>query len=512
VAAAAPAQYRNPTVGRELSLQIPGMHRAPVQRRLVYRRVSGQVLRMDVYRPRGSRRRVLPAVIVGGPPRFRAGRTSGHKVGWSQAIAASGLVAVTFDHRSDGYGVTMGAPSTDVAAALAYVRAHARRLGIDAARVCTLGFSMGTAPWHLWAAMKRPDPSVRCNVSFYGPLDLTQPDLTISRRLAEEYSALTFLRRDGARIAPMLVAKAGRETNPGFNEAIDRFVGEAARVGAPVRLVTHATGGHAFDLAPRDARSRAIIREALAFLCGHLAARAPAAVTAKRPKPLQVRHRCVTAAERRRAVRFTASDATRLIGVMFGAGPRTVVLAHQGGGAAANLCSWVSYARRLAAAGYRVLAFDHRRFGSSGSARRAAMFYRVDLDVVAAVREFRRRGAQSVVVGGASLGGAAAVAAAASIQPPVQGVISFAAPRFYRTVNAIAAARRLAVPALFVSAVEDEPFATDARALYAAAPSADKRLELFPGFEHGAPVLRDPAARALVDAWIATHSAPASSR
>lgn len=362
VAGGAPSDYRNPTAGRELSLQIPGMHRANVRRGLVHRRVARQALRMDVCRPRGAGGRLLPAVLVGGPPAFRA--------------------------------------------------------------------------------MKRPDPSVRCNVSFYGPLDLSQPDLPISRRFAAECSAITYLRRDRARIAPML----------------------------------------------------------------RLAVRSTAAASARRPKPLRLGHRCVTPAERRRVVRFSAADATRLIGVLFGAGPRAVVLAHQGGPTPPNLCSWVPYARQLAAAGYRVLASDHRRFGSSGSPRREAYFTRVDLDVLAAVRELRRRGATSVVLAGASLGGSAVIGAGASARPPVQGVVSFAAPRLFGRVNALAAARRLSVPVLFVSAVEDEPFAGDARLMYDASPSTDKRIAIFPGAVHGAPMLRDPAVRAVVDGWLAAHS------
>ena len=113
-------------------------------------------------------------------------------------------------------------------------------------------------------------------------------------------------------------------------------------------------------------------------------------------------------------VRFRAADRVRLIGVMVGRGPRGVVLAHQGGGAPPNLCSWMPYARQLARAGFRVLAFDHRNSGSSARVGSPTRAWRVDLDVRGAVAELRRRGATSVVLGGASLGGTAVLAAAAS--------------------------------------------------------------------------------------------------
>ena len=57
--------YRNPTPGKAVVLQKPGMHRAKVRRNVVYQ--HSPRLRMDVYRPRGARGR-LPAVLLGGPP------------------------------------------------------------------------------------------------------------------------------------------------------------------------------------------------------------------------------------------------------------------------------------------------------------------------------------------------------------------------------------------------------------------------------------------------------------
>jgi alpha-beta hydrolase superfamily lysophospholipase len=224
------------------------------------------------------------------------------------------------------------------------------------------------------------------------------------------------------------------------------------------------------------------------------------------PRPLQLKERCVSRAERRRVVRFTAADRVRLIGVEFGRGPNALVLAHQGGGAAGpTLCSWVPYARSLARAGFRVLAFDHRGYGSSSKPSRPPVLFRIDEDVVAAVRTIRRRGATRIVVGGASLGGAAVVGAAARIQPAVQGVFTLGSPQAFGAVDAVAAARTLQVPALFTAAVDDDPFNDDARALFDACASIDKRLELFPGSRHGSPTLRDPRAKALVDAWVAAH-------
>ena len=271
VAVPAADGYRNPTAGKALVLQISGMHRAKVKRNVVYQR--SPKLRMDIYRPRRSRGR-LPAVLLGGPP--GSGRTSGQKVGWAQLIAASGLSAVAFDIRSDGRLRSPRNPALDVQSAIAYVRSHSKRLGIDPNRLCTLGFS---APWHLWATMRDPRSWLRCNVVYYEPLDFQSP------ALGDEFSALTYLRRSPGSIPPMLVLKAGRDANAGINESIDRFQAAATELHADVRVVTDQEAAHGFDIGSRTARARAIVKQTLRFLKARLA------------PPLPVTESCATKAE-----------------------------------------------------------------------------------------------------------------------------------------------------------------------------------------------------------------------
>jgi dienelactone hydrolase len=235
--AAVAADYRNPTVGRELALQIPGMHRAVVKRDVVYARAGGRALKLDVYRPRRARpgQRLAAVVLVHGATADPSPKDWGVYVGWGQLLAASGLAGIPFNHRGR---------SADVRAALAHVRRQPARLGIDRRRICVASFSAGV-PVGLGVALR--DRSIKCALVFYGP---PEPSL---------------LRTNSP---PIFVAKAGLDS-ASINDAIDSLQRRAREIGANVQVVTHATGVHGFDVRNHDARSREILREALAFVRAH---------------------------------------------------------------------------------------------------------------------------------------------------------------------------------------------------------------------------------------------------
>jgi acetyl esterase/lipase len=242
VPAALAADYRNPTAGKAVALQLPGMHLAKVRRNLVYK----PGLRLDVYRPRSSTRRLPAVLFVHGRTGQQSPKDWGQYVGWAQLAAASGLVGVTFNHLDD---------PADVAAAIRYVRANGARLGIDGTRLCVVGYSAGVHP-ALLLALKETQGRLRCAVGYYGSLDADLPQLSPREHL-----------RAGS--LPILLAKAGNDV-AWVNSSIDGFVAKARSVEAPVELVVHATGPHVFDVAKPDARTRAIMRRTLAFLRGHL--------------------------------------------------------------------------------------------------------------------------------------------------------------------------------------------------------------------------------------------------
>jgi pimeloyl-ACP methyl ester carboxylesterase len=229
------------------------------------------------------------------------------------------------------------------------------------------------------------------------------------------------------------------------------------------------------------------------------AARGGDVPAAGKPQPLKLRETCVKRSDRATVVRFRSSDGVRLLGVVLGRGRAAVVLTHESRG---WICSWLPYGRTLARRGFRVLVLDARGNGSSSASRSPSRRFRFDLDIAAAVRELRRRGAHSVVLAGGSLGAMGSLVVGASLRPPVDGVVAVSPGTSFRGVEAEAAVRRLAVPVLYVVASEDAGFPDAARTLYEATATEDKRLLVVPGIGHGNEVLAISQAQEAVDRFI----------
>lgn len=194
-----------------------------------------------------------------------------------------------------------------------------------------------------------------------------------------------------------------------------------------------------------------------------------------------------------------AADGTRLVGHRFGSGRTAVVLAHQSDG---TLCQWVPYAKHLASRGYTAVVFDFRNAGGSQSVPWTAT-RRLGGDIAAAVRAARAGGATRVFLVGASLGGSAAISAGANVRPEVAGVVSVSGSA--DLADALVAAKRLRVPALYLAAKGDRDFAADVPRLSRATRSPHQAVVL-PGFEHGVQLVAASArARTLIETFLRTH-------
>jgi pimeloyl-ACP methyl ester carboxylesterase len=173
----------------------------------------------------------------------------------------------------------------------------------------------------------------------------------------------------------------------------------------------------------------------------------------------------------------------RLAALSTGTGHVAVILAHQVSG---SLCQWWPYGRSLAAAGFRVVAFD---FDGCGASPPGDGDY--PGEVAAAARWARHAGAHRVVLMGGSMGGTAVMVAAAHLGASVAGVIDLSGPARFAGMDSLTAARRVHVPVLFGYGVKDAAFAADIRRVRAAAATRDKSLVTVSDETHGA-ALVDP--------------------
>jgi len=250
---------------------VAGMDAVVSRRDLVYKTGDGEPLRMDVYSPPGPSR-PRPAVILvhGGPIPRTGAKNMGVFVSYGELLAASGFVAVSFDHRFLS-AARLPDAGADVADLVAHVRANAASLGIDPERLALWAFS-GGGPF-LSAPLRERAGWLRAVVAYYAVLDLQQPapgpDSGLTRELRVAYSPVAALGTDAKAAPPILVARAGLD-HPWLNDGIDRFVAAAVAQGATLDLMTHPQGRHGFDILDDDARSRAIIRRTVEFLRAEL--------------------------------------------------------------------------------------------------------------------------------------------------------------------------------------------------------------------------------------------------
>ena len=263
----------------EVVYRVPGMADVVPRREVPYAAPGGETLTMDIYPPpgvpAGSRR---PAVLMihGGPiPRVGA-KNMGVFTSYGRLLAASGFVAVTFNHRFLGAERLLDAAS-DVRSAAAYAVENAKDLGIDPERIAVWAFSGGGPLLSL--AFTGALPPVRALVAFYAALDLREKppggSLALTDENRRDFSPAHHVMALAGKVPPLLVARAGLDM-PFLNAGIDRFVQAALAANACVDVLNHPTGRHGFDILDDDARSREIIARTLEFLRVRLAGDAPA--------------------------------------------------------------------------------------------------------------------------------------------------------------------------------------------------------------------------------------------
>lgn len=188
------------------------------------------------------------------------------------------------------------------------------------------------------------------------------------------------------------------------------------------------------------------------------------------------------------AVQFITEDGILLCGYVLGNGSQGITLGHANGWTAA---SWLSFAEKLVDKGYQVIIWTYRNNEPSGSASGEAA-YRLDLDVLAAVKVLRERGATEILSMGASVGGTSTAVAAPNI-PELVGLGILSSPRNFGSINALEAVRKIDVPAFFAVSSKDFTgnYYDEVSALYESCSSTQKQFHVIDSPEHGTDMLSE---------------------
>jgi dienelactone hydrolase len=262
-------QDRNEMLKKRIVYAIPGMEQCRVVQNQVYKTVDERDLLLDVYYPTdmrdGEHRPAVVFVHGSGPEELiKHIKDSGQYVSWGQLVAASGFIAVVFNHRSTGVHVSQKDVGDDVDDLVRYVREHAEALQIDKERLAIWSCSAGV-PLGARAALREAPAFVKCFVAYYGPLELQSPIIPGAKFTRDEFSATTYLEGSAESLAPLLIVKAGLD-HPSLNASIDIFLQKASAKNVTLDFLTHPRGHHAFDVLDDVARSHEIIQRTLEFM------------------------------------------------------------------------------------------------------------------------------------------------------------------------------------------------------------------------------------------------------
>ncbi len=252
------------------------MDEIEVVRNRPYKRIDDRELKFDVYRPpQSDPTRNLPVVVFvhgeGSPEVIENSKDWGQYDGWGRIIAASGMMAVTFNRRSSHFFSRLSDSAADVDNLLDHVLDPSKKLGADSEQLAIWTCS-GGAPFGIRAGLER---GVRCIAAYYGRMSLKPIRDGIEGEmrdgLLDEFSSVVHLSSmPPGSVPPIFIAKAELDDLVGVNESIDEAFEVASARNLPVTLTTHALGEHGMDVRNDDDRMREIIAETLRFFRRHL--------------------------------------------------------------------------------------------------------------------------------------------------------------------------------------------------------------------------------------------------
>lgn len=262
----------HPFAAKRLVYQVPGMKDVIKRPGIVYHSEAGSDLTLDLFLPphAGSEGKLPLVILISGYPDPAIKKYYGVNQkdlglfsSWAELIAASGMIAVTYESERS-------AAETDHL--IRFLRKNADAYGIDPGRMAVFGCSANTLTAQ--SLMQESGAGIKCAV-FYYPI-LATPDGKTNDIIAASAKRYGFYWTDLKKIGripmeiPLFIVSVGKESHPEVKSTTDHFVREAMSLGIPLTFVHYAEGQHDFDVLDDTPESRAVIRQTVDFLKPHL--------------------------------------------------------------------------------------------------------------------------------------------------------------------------------------------------------------------------------------------------
>jgi dienelactone hydrolase len=207
-------------------------------------------LAMDVYTPPLAAGTKAPALVFFNRA-TGAERSGAFYAAWARAAASKGIIAILPDLRS-------GTEAADFRILLGYLEQHGADHRIDAVAVYAGSGNVSAA----FPAVEDPAlTSIKAAVIYYGTANVPQFRLDL----------------------PVLYVRAGLD-RPSVNTTITALAAEAVAQNAPLTLLNHAGGHHAFEMVDDTDTTREVIDTTLAFVKNATSAPYQSALRASLPE------------------------------------------------------------------------------------------------------------------------------------------------------------------------------------------------------------------------------------
>jgi acetyl esterase/lipase len=235
------------------------------------KRADGSPFLVDVTRPASSGRTPLPVVILvhGGLSDDAPVRPRSWQVykDWGTVLAASGVVAVMFDHSLGSPKRRLDLALGEIDIVLRWIASDGARLGMQADSVQAMGFSAAGLLAPELLRDERPIPISR--MALFYPLTGIAP--TTGTPLHEDVVAARMdlgsaAQKFAKRRTPLLLIRAGSDMQPGLLSLLDKSVSVLLSADVRLEIINVPGEPHGFDLEHDTPAVRAVIERALQFV------------------------------------------------------------------------------------------------------------------------------------------------------------------------------------------------------------------------------------------------------